>query len=221
VSGTSGAPSGVAPDVPPTPLTLAVLGDSIAYGTGARSAADALGPRLSAALTADGFDVSLHVLAVPGAVSRDLAPQVERARRLGPDLAVVVIGANDLARFVPADRAVASLASALRDLRALGTDVVLVPAPDMSMVPFVPAAFRPAVQAACRVLQREQTAVAEAAGCTVALVAAEVAGAFGSDPALFSSDRFHPSSAGYARIAAALAPFVLDAARARRDASAA
>jgi lysophospholipase L1-like esterase len=207
--------------VPATPLTLAVLGDSIAYGTGARSAADALGPRLSAALTAEGFDVSLHVLAVPGSVSRDLTPQVERARRLRPDLAVVVIGANDLARFVPADRAVASLGSALHDLRAVGTDVVLVPAPDMSMVPFVPAAFRPAVQAACRVLQREQTAVAEAAGCTVATVAAEVAGAFGSDPALFSHDRFHPSSAGYARIAAALAPFVLDAARARRDESAA
>ena len=207
--------------MPATPLTFAVLGDSIAYGTGARSAADALGPRLTAALTAEGFDVSLHLLAVPGAVSRDLGPQVERARRLRPDLAVVVIGANDLARFVPADRAVASLASALRDLRALGTDVVLVPAPDMSAVPFVPPAFRAAVQAACRTLQREQTGVAEAAGCTVASVAADVAGAFGSDPALFSHDRYHPSSAGYARIAAALAPYVLDAARERRDASAA
>ena len=85
----------------------------------------------------------------------------------------------------------------------------------------LPPAFRPAVQAACRVLQHEQTAVAEAVGCTVASVAADVAGAFGSDPALFSHDRFHPSSAGYARIAAALTPYVLDAARARRDASAA
>jgi lysophospholipase L1-like esterase len=55
----------------------------------------------------------------------------------------------------------------------------------------------------------------------VAAEVAEVAGAFGSDPALFSHDRFHPSSAGYARIAAALAPYVLDAARRRRDASAA
>ena len=207
--------------MPATPLTLAVLGDSIAYGTGARSSADALGPRLTAALTAEGFDVSLHVLAVPGAVSRDLAPQVERARRLRPDLAVVVIGANDLARFVPVDRAVGSLASALRELRALGTDVVLVPAPDMSSIPFVPPALRAAVQRACRVLQRQQAEVAEAAGCTVASVAAEVAGEFGSDPALFSHDRFHPSSAGYARIAAALAPSVLEAARERRDASAA
>jgi lysophospholipase L1-like esterase len=176
---------------------------------------------LTSALTADGFEVSLHVLAVPGAVSRDLAPQVERARRLRPDVAVVVIGANDLTRFVPVDRAVGPLAAALRELRALGTDVVLVPAPDMSTVPMVPPAFRSAVQAACRTLQREQTAVAEAAGCTVAAVVADVAGEFGSDPALFSHDRFHPSSAGYARIAAALAPYVLDAARERRDASAA
>jgi lysophospholipase L1-like esterase len=207
--------------VPQTQLTLAVLGDSIAYGTGARSSADALGPRLSAALTAEGFDVSLHVLAVPGAVSRDLARQVERARRLRPDLAVVVIGANDLARFVPVDAAVGALGSAVRELRALGTDVVVVPAPDMSTVPWVPPAFRSAVQTACHVLQREQTAVAEAAGCSVASDVAEVAGAFGSDPALFSHDRFHPSSAGYARIAAALAPYVLEAARERRDASAA
>ncbi len=204
-----------------TPVTLAVLGDSIAYGTGARSSSDALGPRLSAALTAEGFDVSLHVLAVPGAVSSDLAAQVERARRLRPDLAVVIVGANDLARFVPVPQATGALADAVGSLRALGTDVVVVPAPDMSMVPWVPPAFRPTVQAACRMLQHEQTVVAEAVGCTVASVAADVAGAFGSDPALFSHDRFHPSSAGYARIAAALTPYVLDAARARRDASAA
>jgi lysophospholipase L1-like esterase len=213
-------PAGVAPDVP-TPLTLAVLGDSIAYGTGARSSADALGPRLSAALTAEGFDVSLHVLAVPGAQSRDLAAQVGRAVRLRPDLAVVVIGANDLARFVPVPAASAALRDAVHSLRDEGTDVVVVPAPDMSMVPFVPPALRPAVQAACRLLQREQTTVAEAAGCRVASVAAEIAGAFGSDPALFSPDRFHPSSAGYARIAAALAPVVVDAAVTRRDAAAA
>ena len=45
------------------PLRFAVLGDSIAYGTGAQRTADTLGSRLSAALTADGFDVALHVLA--------------------------------------------------------------------------------------------------------------------------------------------------------------
>ena len=44
--------------------------------------------------------------------------------------------------------------------------------------------------------------------------------AFAADPALFSADRFHPSPAGYALIAEALAPHVVAAARARRDAAA-
>ena len=204
-----------------TPLRLVVLGDSIAYGTGALRAEDTLGRRLSAELAADGFDVELRVLAVPGAVSGDLAAQVRRAEPFGADLAVVVIGANDLARFIPPEQAATALASAVTALRARGADVVAVPAPDMSMVPFVPPAFRPLVQAACAQLQRRQTTVVEAAGGSVAGVAAEVAGAFATDPAMFSADRFHPSSAGYARIAAALAPSVLAAARARREEAAA
>ena len=204
-----------------TPLRLLILGDSIAYGTGALRAEDTLGRRLSAELAADGFDVELRVLAVPGAVSGDLAAQVRRAEPFGADLAVVVIGANDLARFIPPEQAATALASAVTALRTRGADVVAVPAPDMSMVPFVPPAFRPLVQAACAQLQRRQTAVVEAAGGSVAGVAAEVAGAFAADPAMFSADRFHPSSAGYARIAAALAPSVLAAARARREEAAA
>ncbi|CAA9221110.1 MAG: lipolytic enzyme, G-D-S-L family [uncultured Blastococcus sp.] len=204
-----------------TPLRLLVLGDSIAYGTGARSLDDTLGRRLAAALTAEGFDVELRVLAVPGAVSADLAAQVRRAQPLDADLAVVVIGANDLARFLPPEQAARSLATAVGELRSHGTDVVVVPAPDMSSVPFVPPAFRPLVQAACAQLQRRQAEVASSAGATVADIAAEVGRAFVADPAMFSGDRFHPSSAGYARIAAALAPTVVSAARARRDTAAA
>ncbi len=93
---------------------------------------------------------------------------------------------------------------------------MVVPAPDMSSVPFVPPAFRPVVRAACAVLQQGQAAVARAHGAVVAPVSTEVSRAFTADPALFPADRFHPSSAGYARIAAALAPTVLAVARARR-----
>jgi lysophospholipase L1-like esterase len=209
------------PRVERTPLRLLVLGDSIAYGTGALRADDTLGRRLTTTLTADGFEVDLHVLAVPGAVSADLAAQVRRAQPLAADLAVVVIGANDLARFVPPDQAATSLAAAVAGLRAAGTDVVVVPAPDMSSVPFVPPAFRSVVRAACARLQQRQAELVEAAGGTVAHIAAEVDLAFAADPAMFSADRFYPSSAGYARIAAALGPTVLAAAQARRDRDAA
>ncbi|MGY1771201.1 GDSL-type esterase/lipase family protein [Blastococcus sp. SYSU D00813] len=202
-----------------SPLRLAVLGDSIAFGTGATRPQDTLGRRLADALRADGSDVELTVLAVPGAVSADLAAQVRRAVP-APDLAVVVVGANDLARLVPTERSAAALGDAVRALRAAGADVVVVPAPDMSSIPFVPPAFRPVVRAASAVLQRRQEEVAAAAGARVASVAAHVGRSFETDPAMFAGDRFHPSSAGYAAIAAALTPFVLRAARERRDAAA-
>jgi lysophospholipase L1-like esterase len=209
------------PVVSRTPLRFVVLGDSIAYGTGARSIEDTLGRLASAALTAEGFDVDLHVVAVPGAQSSQLAAQVRRVEPLGADLALIVIGANDLARFVPPDVAAASLGSAVSALRAGGTDVVVVPAPDMSSVPFVPPAFRAAVQAACHLLQQRQAQVVEAAGGRVADIGDLVGRAFAADPGMFSGDRFHPSTAGYARIASALIPHVIEVAVARRDGDAA
>jgi len=201
-------------------LRLAVLGDSIGYGQGARRPDDRLGPRLAAVLSAEGFAVELHVLAVPRSTSADLAAQVRRAAPLGIDLAVVVVGANDLARFVPPAEAARQLAGAVAGLQATGSDVVVVPAPDMSVVPFVPPAFRALVQGACSMLQRQQEEVARAAGAGFADMGPEVGAAFAADPALFSADRFHPSPAGYALIAEALAPHVVAAARARRDAAA-
>jgi lysophospholipase L1-like esterase len=202
-----------------TRTRLVLLGDSLAYGTGAARRDDTLGPRLAAVLAEAGHDVDLHVLAVPGATSADLVPQVRRAAVLSPDVAVVVIGANDLARLVPPEEAARALGAAVVALP--GTDVVVATAPDMSVAPVVPARLRPLVRAGCAALEELQAGAVAAAGGTVARLGAALATAFAADPGLFSADRYHPSGAGYAVIAERLAPHVLAAAEARRRRTAA
>jgi lysophospholipase L1-like esterase len=196
-----------------TTLRLAVLGDSIAYGIGAARTADTLGPRLVAALAAGGVRAEHRVFAAPGAVSAHLAGQVTRAAAWRPQLVVVVIGANDLTHFVPPDSAAAALGAAVRELRSLGAQVVLAPAPDLSIVPHVPPLLREVVRAGSAVLRSAQVRSVRAEGGLVADADGATSAAFAADPGLFSSDRFHPSSAGYAVIAGALAPVAVQAAR--------
>jgi lysophospholipase L1-like esterase len=193
-------------------LRLALLGDSIAAGVGAADAADTLAPRLAAELAAAGLPALACVFAVPGAVSADLGRQVVRARAWPPDVAVVVVGANDLTRLVPAAQAAGHLRRAVRELRGLGAEVVLAPAPDLSVVPSVPAMVRHVVRAGSALLRHAQVRVTLDEGGRVADADAGTSAAFARDPSLFSTDRFHPSSAGYAAIAAALAPVVRAAA---------
>jgi lysophospholipase L1-like esterase len=191
---------------------LALVGDSIAWGLGAAREEDRLAARLVRGLADHGVAATSRVFAVSGARSAGLGAQVTRAVAWEPDVTVVVIGANDLTHLVPPDQAVADLQDAVRRLRAAGSDVVIAPAPDLSMVPHVPPALRPVVQAASQELRRRQVAVAEALGARVADGDGGTARAFRADPRMFSADRFHPSSAGYAVIAGALLPEVLAAA---------
>ena len=194
-------------------LSLVVLGDSIAFGTGALQPADAIGPRLVAALAEDGVDVALQVLAVPGATSAGLAAQV---RQVGSaHLALVVVGSNDLTRLVPPATAAQQLGSCVRDLRVLGADVLVVPAPDLSTVPWVPPSFQALVSTASGELRRRQTDAVREAGGVAVPIGQDLGQRFRAQPALFSADRFHPSSTGYALIAEALLPVVRSMARAR------
>jgi lysophospholipase L1-like esterase len=193
-------------------MKLAILGDSIGYGVGAGRSVDTLSALLAADLQTTGTPVETRVLAEPGARSADLAPQVRRAVEWRPDVVLVVVGANDLTRLVPADAAAESLRAAIRTLRAAGIEVVVAPAPDMSVVPHVPPVFRSVVQAGSAALRERQIEVTLAEGGHVADAAGTSAAAFARDRRLFAADGFHPSSAGYAVIAAAIAPTVRAAA---------
>jgi lysophospholipase L1-like esterase len=201
-------------------LAFAVLGDSIAYGQGAARPADTVAGRLSVDLAAAGIITDVRVFAVPGARSHSLAGQVRQATTWTPGLALIIVGANDLTHFVPPRQAGAQLGEAVRALRAAGAEVVVAPAPDLSVVPWVPPQMRAAVRAASVALQQAQTGAALAAGARVADIGGVSAAGFAADAGLFSADRFHPSSAGYAVISAALAPTVRAAASAAMTRSA-
>ncbi|GAA5124988.1 SGNH/GDSL hydrolase family protein [Alloalcanivorax gelatiniphagus] len=195
---------------------FALLGDSIAWGQGAARPAERLGPRLAAELQAHGHDLEHRVFAVPGARSRDLAGQVDAAEPWAPHLVLIVIGANDLTHREPVETAVGALSDAVRRLRAGGAEVVVAPAPDLGAVPHVPVSLRAAVRHASDVLRRRQGEVVRESGGRVADPDGRASRAFAGDATLFSADRFHPSSAGYAVIADAVLPALLEAATSPR-----
>src|SRR6266511_798023 len=99
------------------PLRLVLLGDSTALGVGVDRVSDTVGGQL-AALLADGPGgrrVELSNVAVSGSVSSDLGTQVARALvGTRPDVAVILVGANDATRFGPSRGAPEHLAAAVR-----------------------------------------------------------------------------------------------------------
>ncbi|HET6705733.1 SGNH/GDSL hydrolase family protein [Amycolatopsis sp.] len=194
------------------PLRFCVLGDSLAAGVGSSREDDTLGRRLTRRLRDAGHVVRLRNFGVPGARSADLARQVGVALGEGVDLALIVIGANDLAGFVAPAVGARQLHDAVTRLVRAGARVIVVPAPDLGIVARVPGPYRQLVSAASGHYARAQAEAAVRAGGAVATAGPELAARFAADPTLFSGDRFHPSSAGYAVIADGLAPHVLAAA---------
>lgn len=192
-------------------MRLALIGDSIAWGQGASRPDRRLAGQLVSRLQAAGITAEPRVFAVPGARSAGLSAQVDQALPWAPDVSVIVIGANDLTHFEPVAAAVDALAEAVSRLRRSGSEVVLAPAPDLSMVPHVPVALRPVVQAASLELRTRQVAAVEALGALVADPDAATAAAFRADSRMFSPDRFHPSDAGYEVIAEAIFPKLREA----------
>lgn len=185
-----------------------MIGDSMAAGSGAARRTETAGARLARLLRDEGHTVTTRVFAVPGARSAELAGQVDRATGWRPHLAVIVVGANDLIHHTRATHAARHLADAVRRLRDAGAEAVVAPAPDLSALPDLPPGLKPVVRSASMLLRDCQIAAAIAAGAHVADRDHATAAAFAADEALFSSDRFHPSGAGYAVIADALYPAV-------------
>lgn len=194
------------------PLRLAMLGDSSAAGLGVEDAAQTPAALLAGMLARDlGRRVELDLQAVTGARSKDLAIQTQRVLRHRIDVAVILIGTNDVTHRVPPDVACRHLGRAIGTLRAADVQVVVGTCPDLGTVKPLMQPLRALARARSRALAQAQTVVAVEQGATAVSLGNLLGAEFAADPRMWSADRFHPSPAGYARLVDALLPSVLEA----------
>jgi lysophospholipase L1-like esterase len=198
------------------PLRFAMLGDSTAAGYGVALPEQTPGALLAGALVAHtGRPVLLANLARVGARSDMLAEQIDQVladpEHL-PQLAAIMIGANDVTHRVPLTEAADALGDAVARLRAAGCEVVVGTCPDLGTIRPVQPPLRWLARHWSRKLALLQSqAVTTAGGCSVP-IGALLGPEFATRAELFGPDRFHPSAEGYATAVSALLPTLASAA---------
>lgn len=189
-------------------LDLVMVGDSTAAGVGASDTAGTVGGQLASALADGSARVRLSSVAVSGSHAADLDGQVTSALQRSPDLAVILIGANDSTHATGLSSVRRSLAAAIRRLRAGGVRVVLGACPDMGAARAFPQPLRLVVAWQGRRVAAAELAVGPEAGAAVVDIGRETGPAMRADASTLASDEFHPSDRGYRLWARALIPAV-------------
>ncbi len=194
-------------------IKIALIGDSSAAGYGVHTVEETPGAHLASGLV-EGADcrVYLRSFAFVGAQTRDLDAQIDQALPMEPDVAVILIGTNDVTHTVRPSESVRLLENGVRRLRDADVEVVVGTCPDLGTLEPVAPPLRQVARAWSRRLAAAQTiAVVEAGGRTVSL-GSILGPEFAASPAvLFGPDQFHPSAAGYSSLASVLLPSVLAA----------
>jgi lysophospholipase L1-like esterase len=195
-------------------IELVVLGDSIAAGLGADHPKHTLGGGLARRVAKrTGRSVRLRTAAVVGSESSVLASQIEGLpAAYRPDVAVIVVGGNDVTHRIPTADSIRHLTEAIVSLQELGAEVVVGTCPDLGALRPVPQPLRALGSRASRQLAVAQREAALSHGARAVSLAHVVGPFFITNPdEMFSLDRFHPSTHGYKRTARAMLPSVLAA----------
>lgn len=194
-------------------IKIALMGDSSAAGYGVDRIEQTPGAWLGSGV-AEGADRRVHLreYAVVGAQSSSLQQQVTQALLTDPDVAVILIGANDVTHTVLPSVSVRHLSEVVRRLRDAGVAIVVGTCPDLGTVAPLPTPLRQVARLWSRRLAAAQTiAVVESGGRTVSLSSIMGPEHTAAPALLFGPDRFHPSAAGYEHLARMLVPSVLAA----------
>ena len=130
---------------PGEPIRLIVLGDSTAAGLGVDQPHETIGATIANGVAAfSGRPVEVTNVAVVGALSPGLESQLERALAdtPAPDVAMLLIGANDVTHRLDRSVAVRHLEMTVRRLRETGAEVVVGTCPDLGAVEPLPQPLR-------------------------------------------------------------------------------
>ena len=194
-------------------VRIAVLGDSLALGTGAARADGGFIFRAYRELLAQRPDSRIDNVAIGGATAADvLRLQVARLGGAHYDVVVVCVGGNDVVHGTGAT----AFASTYRTLvqriarTAPGARIVCCGVPDVSVSPIFNGE-RDLIRREARDDDHAVRTIAAASGASFADLFAVTRTA--RDPERFlGRDRFHPSDIGYALLADALTPILKHAA---------
>lgn len=217
------SPDGVyGDDLPGAPIRVLIIGDSAAVGYG-MTRADATPPAMIGIGLTHLMDAPVEVKcrAVVGAQTFELMEQIDEVEGWDPDLAVIIVGTNDVTNQVTPRTSARQLGEVVRRLVAADCEVVVATAPDLGSVRPIKQPLRAVAQQWSRSLARMQTiAVVEAGGRAVSL--GGVLGTLFTEKRdiMFGADSFHPSETGYANMVSVIIPAVAASLRSRSRTSA-
>jgi lysophospholipase L1-like esterase len=192
---------------------VALLGDSSAAGYGVEGLVETPGAFLASGLAKEADRrVHLRMYARVGAQSCDLEGQIDRALPNDPDLAVILIGANDVTHRVRPSQSVRYLSEAVRRLVGSGVKVLVGTCPDLGTVKPIPPPLKQVARSMSRRLAAAQAIVVVEEGGVAVSVGSILGPDFAAAPAvLFGPDQFHPSVEGYRAVAEVLVPSAVNA----------
>ena len=196
-------------------LSFAILGDSLAAGLGAESPDRLPGVRLAKGLAEElNRPVRLATHAISGSRTVELEPQVDRALIDPPELALVIVGGNDVTSRLSIGESAKLLAAQAGRLMAAGTTVVVGTCPDLGIIRPIPQPLRTIASRYGLSLARAQRRELDRIEVRAVSIAALLSPEFHARPHdLFSDDRFHPNGAGYELAASVLLAPLCDAVR--------
>jgi lysophospholipase L1-like esterase len=198
---------------PDAPVRIAVLGDSLALGTGASRADGGFIFRAFRTLLAQRPGSRIDNVAIGGATAADvLRLEVGRLAGVRYDIVIVCVGGNDVVRGTSARAFRTTYTALLRRIITLvpGACIICCGVPDVSVSPIF-ADERNTIHNSAVNDDRAVRGEARASGALFADLFAVTRRTHDADHFL-GRDRFHPSDAGYVLLEKALQPLLQHAA---------